>query len=187
VLPMLFDFNNSPSAVKFQEMFMSGGSIEQFANSLPDDYRNVNRRLSSVSGVIGTVNQIVARVAENTERVSTAFTTNSLVTASARFRENYIGQIDKLVKDFNMATAQLTQLNVGNVDITLDRIGDSLSRERTVRLEAAAASVNVNVNVKIDAADVQQALYEYSFSPRARNVGGTIRQESFNRRTESTL
>jgi methyl-accepting chemotaxis protein len=186
VLPMLFDFNNSPSAVKFQEMFMRGGSIEQFANSLPDDYRNVNRRLGSVSSVIGTVNQIVARVAENTERVSTTFTTNSLVTASATFRANYVGQIDKLVTDFNRATAQLTQLNVGNVDITLDRIGDTLSRERTVRLEAAAASVNVNVNVKIDAADVQQALFEYSSSPRARNVGGTIRPASFFPRTEST-
>lgn len=187
ILPLLFDFESSPSAVKFQEMFMRGGNIEQFTNSLPDNYRDVNRRLNSVSSVIGTVNQVVARVSENTERVATTFTTNSLVTATATFRANYVGQIDKLVTDFNRATAQLSQLNVGNVDITLDRIGDTLSRERTVRLEAAAANVNVQVNVKIDAADVQQALYEYSFSPRARNVGGTIRQTSFNPRTESTL
>lgn len=187
ILPLLFDFENSPSAAKFHEMFMRGGSIEEFTNSIPDSYRDVNRRLNSVSGVIGSVNQIVARVAENTERVSTTFTANSLVQASATFRANYVGQIDQLVTDFNRATAQLSQLNVGNVDMTLNRVGDTLSRERTVRLETAAANVNVNVQVKLDAADVQQALYEYSFSPRARNVGGTIRRESFNPRTETAL
>lgn len=187
ILPLLFDFNNSPSAAKFHEMFMRGGSIEEFTNGLPDSYRDINRRLNAVGSVIGTVNQVVARVAENTERVATTFTTNSLVQASATFRANYVGQIDKLVTDFNRATAQLSQLNVGNVDMTLDRIGDTLSRKRTVRLEAAAANVNVNVQVKIDAADMQQALYEYSFSPRARNVGGTIRQASFNPRTETAL
>jgi hypothetical protein len=186
ILPLLFDFNNSPSAVKFQEMFMRDGSIEQFANSLPDNYRSINRRLNSVSSVIGTVNQIVTRVAENTERVATTFTTNSLVQASATFRANYVGQIDSLVTDFNRATAQLSQLNVGNVDMTLDRIGDTLSRERTVRLEKAAANVSVNVNIKLNAADISQALYTYSASPRARNVPGAIREGSFIPRTEQT-
>lgn len=183
VLPLLFDFNK-PSATKFHEMFMRGGDIEQFTNSLPDSYSNVNRRLNSVSSVIGTVNQIVARVAENTDRVATTFTTNSLVQASATFRANYVGQIDSLVTDFNRATAQLSQLNVGNVDLTLNRIGDTLSRERTVRLETAAANVSVNVNIKLDAADVSQALYAYSASPRARNVPGAIREGSFIPRTE---
>jgi hypothetical protein len=167
-------------------MFMRDGSIEQFANSLPDNYRSINRRLNSVSSVIGTVNQIVTRVAENTERVATTFTTNSLVQASATFRANYVGQIDSLVTDFNRATAQLSQLNVGNVDMTLDRIGDTLSRERTVRLEKAAANVSVNVNIKLNAADISQALYTYSASPRARNVPGAIREGSFIPRTEQT-
>lgn len=185
VLPLLFDFSK-PSATKFHEMFMRGGDIEQFTNSLPDSYSNVNRRLNSVSSVIGTVNQIVARVAENTDRVATTFTTNSLVQASATFRANYVGQIDKLVTDFNRATAQLSQLNVGNVDLTLNRIGDTLSRERTVRLETAAANVSVNVNIKLDAADISQAMYAYSASPRARNVPGAIREGSFIPRTETS-
>ncbi len=184
LLSYLFDESKHREASDFKSMFKSGGLIQSFADSMPDSYRRVTTKLASIGAIVRSTVEASGELSTGNTRISSMLTGLNLQSAMQSFRTNFTEQISAFVSEYNRISIELANLNVHAIDASLDRVGEVLGADRTVRLESAAANVTVNVNVKLAAADIEQALFEYSNSPRARNRPGTLRPTSFYPRTE---
>lgn len=184
LLSYLFDPSKHREADTFRNMFKSGGLVQKFTDSMPDSYRRVTAKLASIGSLVRNTVETTGELSTGNSRISSMLTGLNLQSAMQSFRTNFTEQISAFVSEYNRISIELANLNVHAIDASLDRVGEVLGTDRTVRLESAAANVTVNVNVKLAAADIEQALFEYSNSPRARNKPGTLRPTSFYPRTE---
>jgi archaellum component FlaC len=102
---------------------------------------------------------------------------------------SFLGQVHQAVNaygNFSKELATLTaQIGAQSFDVSLNRLGETLTGHADRTISNAAANVQVNINVRLEAGQVAEALYNYSTGPGSSPHGGAPRPYGFTRAAQA--